>query len=171
MTLLRHYQFTDAAALLHLFRDTVRRVNVCDYSPEQIAAWASEDIDLADWATRFEGRFVLVAEQEGQLAGFAELTPQGHIDRFYVAANCQRQGVGQQLLSAIVAEARRLKLSQLHVAASTTARPFFAAHGFQVLSPQQVTCRGIQLTNFCMVLDLEKSKNLTDAADGTAKDH
>jgi putative acetyltransferase len=152
--MLRPYQPTDAASLLHLFRDTVRRVNVRDYSPEQISAWAAEEIDLADWAARFEGRFVLVAEQAGQPAGFAELTPQGHIDRFYVAANCQRQGIGQQLLSAIVAEARRLNHSQLHVAASITARPFFAAHGFQVIAPHQVTCRGVLLTNFRMVLEL-----------------
>ncbi len=35
---------------LALFRDTIRQVNSRDYSPEQIRAWASDDIDPVAWA-------------------------------------------------------------------------------------------------------------------------
>src|SRR5262249_11503190 len=73
MTNLRSYQPDDAPVLLALFRDTIRRVNSRDYSPAQIAAWASDDIDPSDWASRFAGRFVIVAEDAGWLVGFAEL--------------------------------------------------------------------------------------------------
>jgi putative acetyltransferase len=52
---LRPYRRDDAPALLALFRDTIRRVNSRDYSPAQIAAWASDDIDTVSWFGRSPG--------------------------------------------------------------------------------------------------------------------
>ena len=46
----RVYRPDDAEALLALFRDTIRRVNARDYGPDQIRAWASDDIDPVAWA-------------------------------------------------------------------------------------------------------------------------
>ena len=147
---LRPYRPDDAPALLALFRDTIRRVNSRDYTPPQIAAWASDDIDPAFWAGRFTGRFVPVAEEAGRPVGFAELEPNGHIDRVYVSADHQRCGVGRRLLAAIVAEARRVGLARLFTEASITARPFFEAQGFVVVAPQVVQCRGAEFVNYRM---------------------
>lgn len=146
----RPYRPDDAAPLLALFRDTIRRVNARDYSPDQIRAWASDDIDPNDWAGRFAGRFVVVAEEEAQVAGFAELEAHGHIDRVYVSADHQGKGVGGALLEALVAEARRLGLTRLFVEASITARPFFEAKDFTVLTQQVVTLRGVEFVNYRM---------------------
>jgi hypothetical protein len=52
---LRPYRPADAPDLLALFRDTIRRVNSRDYSPPQIRAWASDDIDPVRWAEWFDG--------------------------------------------------------------------------------------------------------------------
>src|SRR5688572_16874954 len=92
---LRSFQPADAPALLALFRDTIRRINNRDYSPQQIRAWASDDIDEGVWAGRFSGRFVVVAEEEGKPVGFAELEANGHIDRVYVSADHQGMGIGR----------------------------------------------------------------------------
>lgn len=168
MITLRPYQADDAAALLMLFRDTVRRVNSRDYSPVQVAAWAADDIDAAGWCGRFAGRFVWVAEQGGRPVGFAELEPDGHIDRLYVAADCQRQGIGRLLLSAVIAEARRAGLPRLFTEASITARPFFEHHGFVVLAPQLVTCRGVEFENYRMECRLDRALPRDgDEADGS----
>lgn len=147
---IRHYHPSDAPRLLALFRDSVRRVASRDYDAEQIAAWASEEIDPTAWAARFEGRYAIVAEVDGQLAGFTELEPDGHVDRFFVSADHQRQGVGWALLEAIVAEANRLRLPRLFLEASITAKPFFASRGFAVLASQQVALRGVEFVNYCM---------------------
>jgi putative acetyltransferase len=147
---LRPYRSDDAPALLALFRDTIRRVNSRDYSPTQIAAWASGDIDTVRWFGRFTGRFVPVAEEAGRPVGFAELEPSGHIDRVYVSADHQRRGIGQQLLAGLVAEARRVGIARLFTEASITARPFFEAQGFVTLAPQVVTCRGAEFINYRM---------------------
>jgi putative acetyltransferase len=150
MVTLRPYRPNDAPALLALFRDTICRVNARDYTPEQVRAWASDDIDPAAWAGRFAGRFAVVAEEAGRLIGFADLEPDGHLDRLYVSADHQRRGVAQALLSAVAAEARRLGLARLFTEASITARPFFAAHGFTVLAEQVVLCRGVEFVNYRM---------------------
>src|SRR5437588_8737 len=110
---LRAYQPADPPALLALFRDTIRHINSRDYDADQIRAWASDDIDPAHWAERFRGRFVPVAETDGRPVGFAELEANGHIDRFYVSADHQRQGIGRGLMDALVTEARRPRLARL----------------------------------------------------------
>ena len=150
MITLRPYRPDEAPALLALFRDTIRRVNSRDYSPAQIAAWASDDIDTVSWFGRFAGRYVPVAEEAGRPVGFAELEPDGHVGRVYVSADHQRRGIGRLLLAAVVAEARRVGLARLFTEASITARPFFEAQGFAVLAPQVVTCRGTEFVNYRM---------------------
>ena len=147
---LRPYEPADAPALLALFRDTIRRVNSRDYSPEQISAWASDDIDPVAWANRFANRYAIVAEIDGRLAGFTELEPDGHIDRFYVSADHQRLGVGKALLDALVLEACRTGIPRLNAEVSITARPFFASQGFAVVAPQTVVVRGVEFVHFCM---------------------
>jgi putative acetyltransferase len=155
MITLRPYRQEDAPALLALFRDTIRRVNRRDYSPPQIAAWASDEIDPAAWAARFTGRFAVVAVEGDIPAGFAELELNGHIDRFYVSADHQRRGVGGMMLAALIAEAQRVGLARLFTEASITARAFFEAHGFTVLAPQTVTVRGVDFVNYRMERAIE----------------
>jgi putative acetyltransferase len=166
MVTLRTYQPDDAPALLTLFRDTIRRVNSRDYTPDQIRAWASDDIDPQVWARRFAGRFVAVADEASRAVGFAELEVSGHIDRVYVSADHQGQGVGRLLLSAVAKEAQRLGIDRLFAEASITARPFFESQGFVVLTPQVVSLRGVEFVNYRM----ERVLTEPVATDGTRVD-
>lgn len=150
MFTLRPYTPADAPALARLFRDTIRRVNIRDYSAEQVRAWAPDDLDAERWATRFAGRFVVVAEADGKPVGFAEMEVDGHIDRFYVSADHQGVGVGRALMAAVLAEAERRGLPRAFAEVSVTARPFFERSGFVVLAEQTVHVRGVNLTNFRM---------------------
>lgn len=152
----RHYRDDDGADLLKLFRETVRRVNVRDYSPSQVAAWASDEIDTAVWAARFQGRVALVAEWAGTIVGFADLQPDhptagaAYLDRFFVSADHQRMGIGRVLLVAIVAEAQSRLQSSIHLASSITAKPFFESQGFLTVRWQTVHVRGQDFVNYQM---------------------
>lgn len=150
MLTLRPYRPDDAPALLASFRNTSRQVNSRDYSPAQVAAWSSDDIDTVRWFGRFEGRFVPVAEECDRPVGGAELEADGHIGRVYVSADQQRRGIGQLLLAAVVAQARRVARARLFTQATITARPFFEAQGFVLLAPQVVTVRGVDFVNYRM---------------------
>jgi len=150
MIRLRPYERTDAGGLLALFRETVRVVNSRDYTPEQIAAWSSDEIDSVAWADRFDGRFADVAESEGRPVGFADMTRGGYLDRLFVAASHQRQGVATLLIGRMIEHAREAGLPAIETDASITAKPFFERLGFRVRRQQSVECRGETLTNFRM---------------------
>ena len=145
----RPFHRDDIPVLFELFRGTVHRVNSRDYSPEQVAAWAPEEINPARWATLAE-RYAVVAEVGGEVAGFADLEPDGHVDRFFVHADHQGRGVGAAMMRAVLEEAGRVGVTRLFAEVSITARPFFERHGFDVLAEQQVVVRGVPLTNYRM---------------------
>lgn len=121
-----------------------------EYRPDQIRAWASDDIDPSNSTDRFSGRFVAVAEVEAYPIGFADLESDGHIDRFYVSADHQRCGAGRALLTTLIAAAQRLGVSRLVTEASLTALPFFESQGFTVVRSQDVKCRGVTFVNYQM---------------------
>jgi putative acetyltransferase len=148
--ILRPCRPTDAAVLLSLCKDTIRRVNSRDYAPDQIAAWASDEIDPALWANRFEGRFALVAEVDDIIAGFVDMTPEGYLDRLFVSADHQGQGIATALIEAVFAEAIRLGLSKIDVQVSLTARPFFEKQGFVITENRRVEIRGAMFDCFGM---------------------
>lgn len=151
---LRPYRPDDASALMRLFKDTIRRVNSRDYAPGQIAAWASDDIDSEAWASRFEGRFAVVAEVDGMIAGFVDLSPEGYLDRLFVSADHEGQGIATVLMDGVVAEAQRLRLPKIEVQVSLTARPFFERRGFRVVESRCVEVRGSLLDCFGMEREL-----------------
>nr|WP_320048884.1 GNAT family N-acetyltransferase [uncultured Desulfuromonas sp.] len=144
----RRYKEGEEQNLWSLLYETVHRVNCKDYSLAQLKAWAPAQMDLAQWKERLSQTNPFVAEENGQLIGFAELEEDGHIDCFYCAHNCQGQGVGTALLRAIEQEAAKLGISRLFAEASITAKGFFERHGFSVEAEQSVSLRGEQFTNF-----------------------
>ena len=81
---IRSYEAGDAPALARLFYETVHAVNRADYSPEQLRAWAPEVPDPEAWHARVSGRCTLVAEEDGEALGFAELERDGHLDMLYL---------------------------------------------------------------------------------------
>lgn len=151
---LRPYRPEDAPALLRLFKDTIRRVNSRDYAPDQVTAWSSDEIDADAWAKRFEGRFAVVAEVAGTIAGFVDLSPEGYLDRLFVSADHQGQGIATSLMEAVLAEAKRLRLPKIEVQVSLTARPFFERRGFRVVESRRVEVRGAMLDCFGMEREL-----------------
>jgi putative acetyltransferase len=151
---IRPYAAGDAGVLVDLFRDTVRSVNLADYSAEQVRAWAPDEIDRDAWADRLAQNRSFVAELGDAIAGFTELTAEGHVHMLFVAQDRQRQGVATALLERVEAEARDLGLDRLTTEASLTARPVFEKHGYTVVQRQQVTIRGQTLTNFRMAKPL-----------------
>src|SRR5215208_8380759 len=81
---IRYYEAGDASEIVRLFFETVRSVNRADYSDEQLEAWAPGVPDSEEWHARMAGRRTLVAEEGGEVVGFAELEYDGRLDMLYV---------------------------------------------------------------------------------------
>lgn len=150
MIKIRLFEAQDVEQIARLFHETIREVNIRDYSDNQVRAWAPDDIHFRNWLEVCSDRFTFVADDEGVIAGFGELEPNGHIDCFYCHKTYQRCGVGKQIYQAIEAQAIELSMSRLFTEASITAKPFFQRMGFSVIKAQEVTRRSETFINYAM---------------------
>ncbi len=145
----------DLPSLIDLYRATVHAVGAGHYTPQELAAWAPEDLGPEDWAPRLARNTALVAEDGDGLLGFAELSPGGSLDMLYVHKDHQGRGVATALLAALEARARDRGLARLTTNASRVARPFFLARGYTLLAAQSVERRGVAIEIFRMAKDLD----------------
>jgi putative acetyltransferase len=152
---IRLFEKRDAEQIAQLFHDTVREINIRDYSSNQVRAWAPDNIYFRDWVKVCSSRFTYIADDMGIIAGFGELEANGHIDCFYCHKNYQGCGVGKQIYRAIETKAVELSLNRLFVEVSITAKPFFQRMGFSIVQKQEVTCRGESFVNYVMEKSLE----------------
>ena len=144
---IRPYRSSDCPALAELFYQTVHAVNARDYSPEQLDAWADGRVELAAWDASFRAHDTRVAVEGGVIVGFADLGPDGYLDRLYVHHAHQREGIATAICDALE---QAVPSTCYTTHASITARPFFERRGWHVVKEQQVERRGVLLTNFVM---------------------
>src|SRR5215208_4989412 len=154
------YEAGDAFAIARLFYGTVRSVNRADYSEEQVEAWAPAVPDQQAWHARMSepDRRTLVAEEDDEVVGFAELEDDGHLHMIYLREDAVGRGVGRRLYEAVEEEARSSGVGRIFAEVSITARPFFERHGFRVVREQRVSLRGVEMTNFAMEKPLAPSE-------------
>ena len=143
---IRPYRPSDCAELAQLFYDTVHTINARDYSPAQLAVWATGLVDLAQWNASLLAHDSWVAVLDGRLVGFGDIDKTGYLDRLYVHRDYQGQGIATRLCDQLEAAVP----GNIITHASITARPFFEGRGYRVIRQQQVVRQGIALTNFVM---------------------
>lgn len=151
--IIRTYRDSDINQMVTLFYETVHTVNARDYSHEQLQVWAPEDeqeMRMAQWSDSFRNHITYVAEIDGSLAGFGDMTHDGYLDRLYVHKDYQGRGIASALVHQLESEAHQLGLHEISTEASITAKPFFERHGYQTIKKQTVLRRGIPLHNYQM---------------------
>lgn len=150
MIIIRPYQPEDAATLWQLFFNTVRQINVRDYTQAQVEAWAEDKSDLTDWIEKMKSNQPFVAKINQHIVGYADLQSDGYINHFFCHHQYQGCGVGKALMVHIHQQAKQRDLTRLHADVSITAKPFFEHVGFIVEEKQNVSLRGQQFTNYRM---------------------
>jgi len=148
--IIRQYNLSDTKPIMKLFYDTIHEINICDYTQEQVNAWAPESMDYDVWHNRLQAKLPYIAENNGEIVGFGELEPDGHIDCFYCHSKYQSKGIGSKLLTHIENLAKFRGIKRLYTEASITAKPFFENKGFSVVREQQVKRLGVWLKNYFM---------------------
>ena len=142
---LQPYREEDSPALAALFYETVHRVNIKDYTPAQVQAWAPAPPDPDAWHRSFACHLVWVAWQAGEAVGFGDLNPEtGYLDRLYIRWDKQGLGIGSLLCDRLEQDCAA---ATVYTDASITAQPFFAHRGYRLIFRQQVERRGVLLEN------------------------
>ncbi len=151
---IRSYQPGDHVAIATIFCRAVHEIACKDYTPAQCAAWSDTKPNPGHWEKRCEAKRPFVSVMNGEIAGFLELDPDGHIDCAYVNPDFQRRGIMTGLVQHAIGVASTMNLSRLYVEASIGARCLFERHGFQVLTEQEVAIGEERLVNYRMELML-----------------
>lgn len=135
--IIRPARLGDALAIAALHHVSVHALAGAFYPPEVLAHW-SPPVTLAGAERRYregqeDGGLTLLAERNGELAGFGVVVPEaGEIAACYVAPEASRQGVGKVLLNAMESAAAAYGMHELRVRASLNAKSFYSALGYHV---------------------------------------
>lgn len=146
---IRKYERDDLEKIIKLFRDTVHNVNIKDYNPEQVEAWAPADsIDMEMWNKTLSEHHTFVAVNDSEVIGFGDIDDAGYLDRLYVHHDYQRQGVATLICNKLESMIDADQAIVTH--ASITAKPFFEKRGYMVVKEQLVERNGVFLKNYIM---------------------
>ena len=161
MTTVRKYKKGDEKAIWQIKHDTIRKVNINDYSEQQVQAWAPDIYNQEQWTKRIKEMNPFVAEIDGNIVGYADVQSDGYIDHFFCHYEYQGLGIGKALMQSIFKKAQAERINRLYSHVSITAKPFFAHFGFITIKQQRVEVREQELTNFVMENTLKKLDRLS----------
>jgi predicted GNAT family N-acyltransferase len=86
------------------------------------------EIELDEWDERCD--HALAYDADGRVVGTGRLLPDGHVGRMAVLREARGQGVGRQLLEALIERARARGMTRVVLNAQTHAAAFYARFGF-----------------------------------------
>lgn len=145
--IIRKYQASDCKELADLFYNTVHIVNAKDYTKEQLNVWATKQVDLEKWNKSLQEHFSVVALDNETIIGFGDIDKKGYLDRLFVHANYQKEGIATALCNQL----EQAVQGDITTHAPITAKPFFEKRGYKLVKEQQVERQGIFLTNYVMI--------------------
>lgn len=147
----RNATTADIPQLKDLFRDTVLAINIRNYTPEEVADWAScIDIPgrLAEQLANLY--FIIAVDAEENILGFCSIRHDGYLHSIFVHKDHQRKGIATALLLHIENYAKKNSIHIITSEVSITALPFFKHHGYIIEQKQQVKANKLRMTNYRM---------------------
>jgi putative acetyltransferase len=145
---IRAYDPKDLDKLVQLFKQAVQAINIQHYSQEQVDEWTNVNVER--WRTTLAQNITFVAEVDGVIAGFADMTHEGYLDHLYIHKDFQGRWVSAHLLRAIEKAARGLGLAHISTHCSITAKKPAERMGFVVIKEQTVQKNGVSFINYVM---------------------
>nr|WP_295921880.1 GNAT family N-acetyltransferase [uncultured Dyadobacter sp.] len=147
---LRTAQIHDLETLQSLYQQTIEDSCQSDYDERQRKAWRQGVENKQRWISALENQYFLIAEMNGQLAGFGSLRDDNYVDLMYTGKDFQRMGVARRIYEHL--ESKALASGTLVISAdvSKTARRFFEKQGFILVSENLNVIGGVDIVNYSM---------------------
>ena len=140
MTEIRPARIEDAEAACEVVRQSIIELCGEDHGGEPIAleGWLSNKTpaNMQAWIKQL-GNYMFVAEEHGRITGVGLLSGAGEIMLLYVAPEKRFQGVSKALLAKMESRARELRLDFCSLTSTLTARPFYLAAGYELMSDEE----------------------------------
>ena len=143
----------DLDALRALYVDAIETAGPEAYTPEQVATWTRGAENEARFRKHLLGEAAILAADADGVLGFAALDGD-RVCGLYVRGDAQRRGLGDRLLTAIVAEARARGVARLRAEASAFSVDLFERHGFGLTETEQIVRGGVAFDRHLVARDL-----------------
>lgn len=151
---IRQATIEDIPYITSIFRDTIVHINSKDYSDKQIRVWSSGANDIEKWQERIHNSYFIVAENRGNILGFAYLTKGCYFDGLFVHKDFQHKGVGTNLMRIIESKVVSEGYEIIKADVSITAYPFFENQYYDVEKKQIKNIKGMNFENYLMSKEL-----------------
>lgn len=148
---------SDAAEICTMCVNTVREINIRDYSPEQVAKWSGRLEDTERMTKRLREQHSLLALSDQMVVGIVTWTDDGYLDLFYIHSEFQGKGCGSRLMEEMLQRSKAGGISSVYSDVSITARPFFRKYGFKTLQQQRVHIDQTEFVNYRMQLEIQRN--------------
>ena len=136
---------TDLAVVLALYRRAINHIDTSRYSEAQRQAWLywSQRPELA--RERLCQGVTILAMQDQQLLGFAQLNPADLINMLYVDPAHERQGLGSTLIDVLEQISARAGVTLIRTRASDVSLALFQRKGFRAQKRENMDVGGTPL--------------------------
>ncbi len=154
--ILRIASVSDIPAIIKMYQDTVRNVNIKDYSGDEINVWASGADNFERWEKAVSEQYFVLAynNTDETLTGFSSIAKDGYLDFMYVCKDHQREGVASLLLDAVEQKAAEQNNNEIYSHVSKTAKGFFLKRGYEHIRDIEDPYRGVIFINALMIKKL-----------------
>lgn len=147
---LRLAERNDLECLQAIYKETIDHTCTNDYDPEQREVWKQGTENLERWTAAIDSQYFIMAEVDGNPAGFGSLKDSDYIDFMYTSKHYLRRGIAQTVYDQLQEKAVKMGTKSLTADVSKTAMPFFERQGFVVSAENRHFIRGVWITNFRM---------------------
>ncbi|MEP0392507.1 MAG: GNAT family N-acetyltransferase [Erythrobacter sp.] len=153
---LRPFKVGDAPALAALTLNAIQTIGAQAYSPEQVRVWSSGHIQAEQFVARAEAgqHIYVIMDEAGELAAYALLEPDGHLDMLYCSHKHSGRGLAARLLDHAESEAVKMGVTKLYTEASELARGPFERAGYALLKRRDFEMHGVAIHNYVMEKNL-----------------
>lgn len=128
---IRKARISDTQSISRLVQDTLEKINIADYSPQEIEAWKEADTpQKIKERIQDKERYICVAEDGNKIVGVGSLKG-NEITAIYVKSNMVGRGVGSSVLAHLEEFAKEQSCTELSMDSSLTAVNFYKKHGYK----------------------------------------
>jgi putative acetyltransferase len=142
----------DALAVFALHVASIRALGPDGYAPDQVRAWARKDHGPEAYPIEDDDHHLVVAEREGEVAGFGDLVPdsedvdaEADVRAVYVHPRHAGRGVGAAILAGLEGYARGAGVESVGITASMNAVGFYERAGYERVREDSYDTGGTEL--------------------------
>ncbi len=137
MFIIRRALQEDAKAIHEAHMNSIREVCSKDHTASEISGWGNRPFNEEQRIKRIEKNFIWVALLDNQIEGYAEIgffnsedDINAYIYGLYLTKKIIGNGVGENLLNLMIAEARNKNVKVIKLESTITAHNFYKKFGF-----------------------------------------